>query len=83
MLSQPNFPQLHLQTTGGHSKHTGYRLGKHRGEAGVDKDGGLNRLHLNILLVQTLQNMRLCEHITWILPRVLELMMELLTNEGP
>lgn len=36
MPSQPNFPQLDLQNTGGHSKHTCHQLGEvWRGEVGV------------------------------------------------
>lgn len=40
----------------------------------------LNQLHLNIWLVQILQNMWPHEHITWSLTRVLE---DTHTNEGP
>lgn len=55
MWFQPNFPQLDLQNTDGHSKYTGYQLGEiARGEVRVDKNNGLKQLLLNI---QTLLNM--------------------------
>lgn len=60
MLFQPNFPQLDLQNTGGHSKHTGSQLGKYQGEGRADKDSGLNQLHLNILLSKLY---RRCGHV--------------------
>lgn len=42
MLFQPDFPQLDLQNTGGHSKHTGYQLGEiASGEVRVDKNSPL------------------------------------------